>query len=97
MLPSILQTCFFRLRHDRSLPRGPVLPTVEQAKFDILKRAGPREQVEVLEDKAKIFAAEQRPLVPIQFFNMDPMKGKAARRWDVQTAKDVHRRRFART
>src|SRR3546814_7051229 len=66
-------------------------------KFDILKRAGPREQVEALEDKAKIFTPEQRPLVPIQFFDMDTMKGKAARGWDVQAAKDVHRRRFART
>src|SRR3546814_9768083 len=97
MLPPILQTYFLQRRHAGSLPRGPVLPTIEEGKFDILKRAGPREQVEALEDKAKIFTPEQRPLVPIQFFDMDTMKGKAARGWDVQAAKDVHRRRFART
>src|SRR3546814_10114572 len=86
MIPPILQTYFFQRRHAGSLPRGPVLPTIEEGKFDILKRAGPREQVEALEDKAKIFTPEQRPLVPIQFFDMDTMKGKADRGWDVQAA-----------
>src|SRR3546814_11610083 len=61
MIPPILQTYFFQRRHAGSLPRGPVLPTIEEGKFDILKRAGPREQVEALEDKAKIFTPEQRP------------------------------------
>src|SRR3546814_19145986 len=97
MLPPILQTYFLQRRHAGSLPRGPVLPTIEEGKFDILTRAGPREQVEALEDKPKIFTPEQRPLVPIQCFDMDTMKGKAARGWDVKTAKDVHSRRFART
>src|SRR3546814_17552279 len=94
MLPPILQTYFFQRRHAGSLPRGPVLPTIEEGKFDILKRAGPREQVEALDDKAKIFTPEQRPLAPIQFFDMDTMKGKSARGWEVQAAKDVHRPRF---
>src|SRR3546814_4710590 len=44
MIPPILQTYFFQRRHAGSLPRGPVLPTIEEGKFDILKRAGPREQ-----------------------------------------------------
>src|SRR3546814_6790754 len=62
MIPPILQTYFFQRRHAGSLPRGPVLPTIEEGKFDILKRAGPREQVEALEAKAKIFTPEQSPL-----------------------------------
>src|SRR3546814_11479790 len=65
MIPPILQTYFFQRRHAGSMPRGPVLPTIEEGKFDILKRSGPREQVEALEAKAKRFTTAQPQRVPL--------------------------------
>jgi len=76
---------------------GGFLAAIEQRQFDIFLGRGAGQQVETLEDETQTMAAQQRPLVAIELFDMNAAKQVLAGGRRIETAENVHRRRFAGT
>ena len=71
--------------------------TIEQGQFNIFLRRRPRQEIEALKDKAQITSTDARTLIPAQCLNMDTFEQISAGGWRIQTAQNIHGRRFART
>ena len=68
---------------------------VQQRQFHILQRAGPRQQVELLEHEADLLVANLRQLVAVQLADADPIQPVLPGRRLVEAPENVHQRRFA--
>src|ERR1700682_1135100 len=70
---------------------------VKQRKLYVLERAGPRQQVELLEYEANFLVADLGELVAIQFSDIDAIQQVSPRGRLVQAAENVHERGLARS
>src|SRR3546814_14201087 len=74
MIPPIGEADLVERGHARLVTRRLVLAAIEERQLDIFERAGAGEEIEALEDETEIAAAEQRPLVPIEPFDMETLE-----------------------
>ncbi len=75
--------------------RRRTLAAVQQRQLDVFLRRRAGQQVEALEHEADVLAAQARPLVAGEAFDMNAAKYVFAARRRVEAAKDVHHRRLA--
>ena len=79
------------------VPLGSGNAAVDQRQFDIVQGRGSRQQVESLKDKAHFLIANASQLVVIHFRDVLTVQDVFAFTRRVQTANQIHQRRFART
>ena len=70
---------------------------VNERQLDIGKRGHPGEKVKALENKADLLIAYIRQFTDTHLTDRNAIEQIISARWPVQTAEDVHQRRFART
>src|SRR5690349_9308201 len=74
-----------------------VTPVVEQRKFYILRRASPRQQIELLENEANLPVPDFGELVALESADVYAVQQVASGAGLIQTAEDVHDRRLSGT
>jgi hypothetical protein len=70
---------------------------IQQRHLDVLHRRRPRQQIEALEDEPDLRIANVRQLIARQLRDIAPVQHERARRRTIETAEDVHHRRFPRS
>ena len=72
-------------------------PGVDQRQFDIVQSRGPRQQIEGLEHEPDFLVPDSRQLVIIQFADQLIVQPVIAFARRIETADQIHQRRFSRT
>src|SRR5438128_2078067 len=68
---------------------------VKQRQVDVLQRRGAREKIEALENESDLRVADHGALVTSQLRGIDSREDIAAGRRTIETANDIHERRFS--
>src|ERR1022692_236375 len=95
---SFTQEWFLTLDQGRHGPLAPLAGGrigIHQRQFDILRRAGPRQQVELLEYEPDLLVPDLRQFVAIELCDADSVQLVTPRRRLVEAPENVHQGGFA--
>ena len=76
-----------------ALPHGNAC--IEQRQLHIFQRRLPRQQIEILKNKAELFIPDRGKILVRAFHDIHAVKEEVALGLLVQTADDIHQRRFS--
>src|SRR6266496_381178 len=74
-----------------------MLCTVNQGQFCVLSRGSAREEIKILQDEPDFAISNSGELIASQSGNISTIQEITTGAWSVETAQDVHQRRFAGT